>query len=700
MLLLLSVFWNCNRKIESMSHKYTNALIHESSPYLLQHAHNPVNWVAWSPEILEQAQRENKLLLISIGYAACHWCHVMENECFEDEEVAEVMNSNFINVKIDREERPDIDHIYMDAVQMMTGRGGWPLNVVALPDGRPFWGATYVKKADWIKVLEQLSEMYNKEPEKVTAYAKDLARGIKAINLIEPTTSPEALSKSDLESAVKDWSSYFDREMGGYRRAPKFMMPVNLDFLLHYAWAEQNNDIMGYVDLTLTKMAYGGVYDHLGGGFARYSVDHRWHVPHFEKMLYDNGQLVSLYAQAYGVTKNELYRDVVDETISFVARELMSVEGGFYSSLDADSLDKEGNLEEGAYYVWSSEELEELLQVDFPLFSAYYNVNATGFWEEGKYVLIRTRSNREIAEEFQLSKSELKKKLSLCKEKLLEVRQQRNKPRLDDKILTSWNGHMLKGLLEAYRYLGNKNYLDLALRNANFIKEELIGEDYSLLHNYKEGKSSINGYLEDYASLIDAYIALYEVSFDENWLQLARALTNYCIDNYWAPDAGLFYFTSKKDHFIIRRTLETSDNVVPASNSMMARNLFKLSKLLFEPKLEDMANEMLGAVQSNLQKDIAGYPNWLHLVLYSENPFYEVAVSGQAVNDISRELQNHYLPNTVFAGSAGESNLPLLEKRFKSGETLIYLCEKGACKLPEKIPEKVLGQLESKPKPF
>ncbi len=683
-----------------MAHKYTNALIHESSPYLLQHAHNPVNWVAWSPEILERAQKEDKLLLISIGYAACHWCHVMEAECFEDEEVARVMNSNFINIKVDREERPDIDHIYMDAVQMMTGRGGWPLNVVALPDGRPFWGATYVKKGDWIKVLEQLSEMYKAEPEKVKVYAKDLARGIKAINLIEPATSQGAYSKSDLESSVKDWSSYFDREMGGYRRAPKFMMPVNLDFLLHYAWAEQNNAIMTHVDLTLTKMAFGGVYDQLGGGFARYSVDHRWHVPHFEKMLYDNGQLVSLYSQAFAVTKNKLYRDIVEETISFVVRELMSPEGGFYSSLDADSLDKEGKLEEGAYYVWSSDELEGLLKEDFPLFAAYYNVNATGFWEEGKYVLIRTRSHKEIAEEFQLSESELTKKISLCKQKLLDVRRQRSKPRLDDKILTSWNGHMLKGLLEAYRYLGNEHHLHLALKNANFIKKELIAEDYSLYHNYKEGKSSISGYLEDYASLIDAYIALYEVSFDESWLHFARGLTDYCIENYWDPASGLFYFTSRKDHFIIRRTLETSDNVVPASNSIMARNLFKLSKLLFEPKFEDMAGEMFSAVQGNLQKDIAGYPNWLHLILYSENPFYEVAISGPAVNDISKDLQSHYLPNTVFAGSKSESKLPLLEKRYKSGETLIYLCEKGACKLPEKEPEKVLGQLESKPNPF
>ena len=331
-----------------MSHRYTNGLINESSPYLLQHAHNPVDWFAWRPEILEKARQENKLLLISIGYAACHWCHVMERECFEDEEVAQTMNFHFINIKIDREERPDVDHIYMDALQMMTGQGGWPLNIVALPDGRPFWGATFVKKEQWIRALEQLARLYREDPEKIEEYATDLARGIRQINLVTDKTAADIMSDEDLKNLIENWSRHFDTKKGGYNRAPKFMMPGNLDFLLHYAWESQEQNIDDYVNTTLTRMAYGGIFDHIGGGFARYSVDTKWHVPHFEKMLYDNALLSSVYAKAYGQSGNELYADIVHRTISFLATELMSEKGGFYSSLDADSLDDEGNLEEGS----------------------------------------------------------------------------------------------------------------------------------------------------------------------------------------------------------------------------------------------------------------------------------------------------------------------------------------------------------------
>lgn len=344
---------SCKQKPKEVTHEHTNALIHETSPYLLQHAHNPVNWEAWHPDVLERAKKEDKLLLISIGYAACHWCHVMEKECFEDAEVAEVMNKNFVNIKIDREERPDVDQIYMDAIQMISGQGGWPLNIVALPDGRPFWGATYVPKDNWIKSLEQLAELYKKDKPRVTQYAADLANGLHAINLVENDKDSDLYSLDQLDVAIQNWTQYFDTFLGGHKRAPKFMMPNNWDFLLHYATAVDKPEIMEFVDTTLTRMAYGGVYDHVGGGFSRYAVDTKWHVPHFEKMLYDNGQLTSLYAKAYAATKNELYKNVVEETINFVQEEFLDRSGGFYSSLDADSLDENAELVEGAYYVWT-----------------------------------------------------------------------------------------------------------------------------------------------------------------------------------------------------------------------------------------------------------------------------------------------------------------------------------------------------------
>ncbi len=677
-----------------MSHQYTNALINETSPYLLQHAHNPVNWEAWSPDVLKRAQDEGKLLLISIGYAACHWCHVMEKECFEDEEVAKVMNERFINIKIDREERPDIDQIYMDAVQMMTGRGGWPLNVVALPDGRPFWGATYVKKEDWIKVLLQLSELYAEEPNKVIDYARDLAQGIKEINLIPPHENPDLYTKEQLQTALDKWTSYFDLEMGGYKRAPKFMMPVNLDFLLHYAWAEDDLDIQNYLNLTLTKMAYGGVYDQLGGGFSRYSVDAKWHVPHFEKMLYDNGQLVSLYAKAYAYTENELYRKTVEETVAFVAEELTDDSGAFYSSLDADSNDEEGNLEEGAYYVWKAEELQQVLGDDFPIFKDYYNINPFGFWEEGKFVLIRNQTDAEIAKIHGLSVNELRQKLSEGEKRLLETRGKRERPRLDDKILASWNGLMLKGLVDAYKILGSKKYLDMALKNASFISENMMKDDGGLYHNHKEGKSTLNGYLEDYASVIDAFLGMYEVTFDEQWLNKAESLAEYCLKNFYDDSSGLFYFTSKEDEFVIRRTLETSDNVIPASNSMMAKNLFYLSKHLYKESYEETALNMMKAVQGNFDEDVSGYANWLHLVLFTANPFYEVAIVGPESLEDRRLLQQNYLPNSIMAGAPGDSDLPLLEKRYVDGETLLYVCQKGSCKLPVSAPTEALNQIQ------
>jgi uncharacterized protein YyaL (SSP411 family) len=684
------------QKKAPMQHKYTNALIDETSPYLLQHAHNPVNWEAWSPEVLARAQNENKLVLISIGYAACHWCHVMEKECFEDEEVAEIMNASFINIKIDREERPDIDHIYMDALQMMTGSGGWPLNVVTLPDGRPFWGATYVKKADWIRVLGQLQEAYEKDPEKVTEYAQKLAEGIKAVNLIEPhATNTDILSLEELHTVYKKWSQFFDTRLGGYNRAPKFMMPANLDFLLHYGTSEKNASVLEYVNTSLTKMAYGGIYDHIGGGFSRYSVDTKWHVPHFEKMLYDNGQLISLYSKAYAATENALYRKVVEETISFVETELMDTGFGFYSSLDADSYNASGELEEGAYYVWSQEELQGILADSFDVFKAYYNINNYGLWEHGNYVLIRDETHRDIAEKHGMSVKALSASIENAKGLLIKERAKRNKPRLDDKILTSWNGLMLSGLVDAYRYLGNEHYLDLALRNAAFIRNNLIKADGSMFHNHKNGKSSINGYLEDYASVAAAFLNLYEVTMEEKWLFDSRALLDFCIRDFYDPDNGLFYFTSKEEDFIIRRTIEAADNVIPASNSIMAKTLFKMSKLFPDTQYEEISKKMLKTLQNNIIENGHNYANWMHLALYFNEPFYEIAITGASFKNTARELRQNYLPNTVLCGTNSNSKLSLLQNRLVEDKTLIYVCQHGSCKLPVTDPAEALGLIRN-----
>jgi hypothetical protein len=374
--------------------KFTNSLIKETSPYLLQHAHNPVNWEAWNAKSLEKARKEDKLLLISVGYSACHWCHVMEHESFEDEGVAEIMNANFINIKVDREERPDVDQVYMNAVQVMTGAGGWPMNIVALPDGRPVWGGTYLRKEQWKDALKQLSGLYQTKPEEMKEYASRLEKGLQQLQLIETPEEETTFSINFLNEILEKWKKRLDRKNGGSRGAPKFMLPVNQNFLLRYAVQKKDKELLEHCLHSLDKISYGGVFDHIGGGFSRYSVDERWHVPHFEKMLYDNAQLVSLYSRAFSLTKDSWYEEVVFKTLNFTKEELTDASGAFYSALDADSEDENGNKTEGAYYVWTKDDLQDLLKEDFPIFEAYYNINPFGKWEENNYVLIRTKDDK------------------------------------------------------------------------------------------------------------------------------------------------------------------------------------------------------------------------------------------------------------------------------------------------------------------
>ena len=685
LLLLLSILLlSCNNKTSKPveTHQYTNDLIHESSPYLLQHAHNPVNWNAWNEETLAQAKKENKLLLISIGYAACHWCHVMERESFQDSIVASIMNDKFINVKVDREERPDIDQVYMNAVQLMTGSGGWPLNVIALPDGRPVWGGTYFSKEEWSQILNQVSTLYQEDPKKMIEYATKLEAGIKGLDLVEVNTDEPIFTKKDLETALNNWKESFDHDYGGYKRSQKFMMPDNYDFLLRYAFQNNDKELMNYVELTLDKMAFGGVYDHVGGGFSRYATDTKWHVPHFEKMLYDNAQLVSLYSNAYKVLKKPLYKNTVYETLKFVERELYNTNGYFYSSLDADSDTKDGHHEEGAFYVWTANELKSLLKDDFSLFAAVYNINDFGKWEKDNYVLIRKDGLKDIAAKHSISIDSLEDKLISWKKLLLEKRAERARPNLDDKTLTSWNALMLKGYLDAYKTFNETHFLDIALKNANFILNKQSTNDGGLYHSFKDGKSSINGYLEDYATTIEAFIDLYEITLETKWLNAARDLTNYTFDNFYDDTSKMFYFTSNKDKALVSRSIEYRDNVIPASNSVMANNLFELSHHFENKAYEKTASQMLNNVKAELIKYPSAFSNWQELMLNHTNPYYEIAIVGGNSSNFVKQLQSYYIPNKLIAASESSSNLPLLKSRFSEGNTLIYICQNSVCKLP------------------
>jgi uncharacterized protein YyaL (SSP411 family) len=692
-LILLSalILINCKGQNDKNMHKYTNDLIKETSPYLLQHAHNPVNWKAWNENSLQQAKDENKLLLISIGYSSCHWCHVMEKESFEDSLVASVMNDNFINIKVDREERPDVDNVYMNAVQLMTGRGGWPLNAVALPDGRPIWGGTYFSKEDWINSLEQIISIYEEEPNKLVEYADKLEEGIKTMDVVTPNPNKPRFIKDTLQTAIQSWARSWDTRQGGINRAPKFMMPNNYHFLLRYGYQNQDQEILDYVNTTLEQMAFGGVNDHIGGGFSRYSTDMKWHVPHFEKMLYDNAQLVSLYSDAYLATKNELYKETVYETLQFVAREMTTDEGGFYSALDADSLDKEGSLEEGAYYVWTKEELETLLGEDFPLFKEYYNINAYGKWEKDHYVLIRQDLDQSFIEEHSLTLADFQNKKRAWKELLLRFREsERSRPRLDDKILTSWNGLMTKGYIDAYRVFNDEAFLKVALKNANFILNKMRREDGGLNRTYKDGQSTINAYLEDYAATIDAFIALFEVTTDTKWLEEAKRLTDYTLENFQNTDNSMFYFTSNKDASLVTRNIEYLDNVIPASNSIMAKNIFTLSHYYLDKKYTDTAAAMLNNIQADISKYPTSYSNWMDLMLNYTQPYYELVVVGKEAPQRLKELNSFYLPNKLIAASTKKSDQEIFEGRFLENNTLIYVCVNNACKLPVKTVEEAL----------
>ena len=690
---LLFFTTSCNSQHEkndmTEEHKYTNSLVNETSPYLLQHAHNPVNWHPWNEETLAKAKKEDKLLLISIGYSACHWCHVMEHESFEDSAVAKVMNDNFICIKVDREERPDVDQIYMTAVQLMNNRGGWPLNCIALPNGQPFWGGTYFRKDDWKKQILQMANIYKTDKNRVIEFAGRLTKGIQQTENIVENTDEIDFKWKDLDNMVSPWSEKFDNTEGGTNGAPKFPMPNAYNFLLKYGHLSNNPEVSEHVELTLDKMAFGGIYDQIGGGFARYSVDKYWKAPHFEKMLYDNGQLVSLYSEAYLKHQKPLYKEVVFETLEFIERELMAENGAFYSALDADS---EG--EEGKFYVWNEQELKSLIIEDFSIFKDYYNINGKGLWEHGNYILLRKESKERIAKKHTISISDLESKIKNWKKVLMGARDKRIRPGLDDKSLTSWNSLMLKGYIDAYMTFGVKHHLDIALKNGNFIVNTQMSEDGKLLHSYKDGRSTINAYLEDYSLTISAFIRLYEATFDTKWITYSEKLTEYAIAHFYDTKSGMFFFTSDLDPELVARKMEINDNVIPASNSVMSNSLFDLGTILGKDNYKEMSIKMLNNVKPDMDSYASGYANYATLMLKQVSPYYEIAIVGEDAHDKTMEMNTRYNPNTLFIGSFKESNLELLEGKYVEGTTMIYVCENKVCQLPTTEIKQALKQIK------
>ena len=660
-------------------HEHTNRLIDESSPYLLQHAHNPVDWYPWGEEALAKAKKENKLLIISVGYSACHWCHVMEHESFEDSVVASIMNEHFVPIKVDREERPDVDDVYMTACRIVTGRGGWPLNAFALPDGRPIWAGTYFPQDQWLSILEQFSELNKNEPEKLIEQADQITKGIQGIDDVALVSTPSKFDKAVIQNFGEKFIKGLDFKEGGNDREQKFPMPNNFEFLMKYYALSGNEKALEGLTLTLDKMAMGGIYDQAGGGFARYSVDRIWKAPHFEKMMYDNSQLVSLYSQAYKLTKDPHYKQIIEQSLEWVKREMTDQSGGFYSSLDADS---EG--EEGKFYVWSQEEIDGL----FPdeelnkFVKDYYGVSKRGNWEHTN-ILLRKKTDQEFADRHSMSMEKIKELREQANATLLKERENRVRPGLDDKILTSWNALMTKGYVDAYLALGNETYKEAALKNANFILSNQKQKDFRLNRNYKDGKSSINGFLDDYATTIDAFIKLYQMTFDEKWLNEATGLTDYAIEHFMNPENSMFNYTSDIDPPLVARKLELVDNAIPASNSIMAKNLKALGELLYNKQYlgfsEQMLQNMVGTI---LEQDNPGfYSNWCQLYLDMVYPPYEIAIVGENAEELNAEIQGHFSPTSLFLGGKTEGKLQLLANKLQEG-TLIYVCQNKACKFP------------------
>lgn len=668
-----------------------NKLIHTSSPYLKQHAYNPVWWYPWGKEALQRAKDEDRPMIISIGYSACHWCHVMERESFENEEIARVMNDVFVCIKVDREERPDVDQIYMEAIQTMGLQGGWPLNVFAMPDQKPFYGGTYFPPKKWLHILNSISQAFREKRNQLEVSAVEFTKALSVSDsekygLLDDGFSANSESLNQMVSSMMD---HCDWKEGGLNRAPKFPNPSIWKFLLNANGIAQDKDIHKQIMLTLIKMASGGIYDQIGGGFARYSVDEGWFAPHFEKMLYDNGQLISLYSVAYQVEKDERFKEVVYESIEFVKSELMSSENGFYSALDADSEE-----EEGSFYIWTADELEQILGKDAAIIMKYYQVEGEGNWERGSNILHTKQTPEDFAAELGIVENEFQVTLKAAKSRLMAVREKREKPGLDDKILTSWNALMLKGLIDAYHSFGEESFLDLAQKNASFIYENLC-IDGALLRNYSSESNGISAYLDDYAFAIDAFLSLYQATFKRQWLDVATELTDYAMEHFYDSTEELFYFTDYKSEQLIARKKEIFDNVIPSSNSAMAQNLYFLGHLLERDVYLKRSENMISKIAPLIKTDPQYLTNWGSLYAFRTKPIIEIAIIGEDFLSFSHELQKHFIPNMVICGSAKSNDLPLLQNRISiHDKTTIYVCFNKSCKLPVHSIDEALEQIK------
>lgn len=652
-----------------------NRLIHASSPYLLQHAYNPVDWYEWGEEALQKARRENKLILVSIGYSACHWCHVMEHECFEKEDTAAIMNKHFVCIKVDREERPDIDQLYMDALQLLTGRGGWPLNMFTLPDGRPLHGGTYFPKTEFETTLNALTNLWENEPEKAMEFATKLARGVKSIDQFEYSADSE---KGNLliRETLEKWQENFDLNWGGYTWAPKFMMPSNWDLFMQYGHYFNNQRFKDAVEITLDRMALSGTYDQVGGGFCRYSTDSFWKVPHFEKMLYDNAQLLGLYGKAWSAYRKPLYAQLVNSMDGFLQRELKDHSGLYYSALDADS---EG--EEGKFYCWTEPELKQLCGAQFDLVKEVYALEENGNWEHGKNILHCPYTLHELQTRCGMSLNAIQEQLDAVHARLLEARNKRVRPGLDDKLLCSWNALLAKGYAEAGMAMNRPDLIDKASSLADKILEVFFVNE--VLYRVAKGNEvKIEGFAEDFACLIDALIHVAEASFRDDLLHKAHSLMQQCINRFYDTNRQLFTFTPIDRPELLTRKLDVNDDVIPSANSILARCLFKLHYYFENESYLDKLETMQGLVAGKFARYPGGFANWMQVMLLQSEGFEQVLGSGPEAAKELGKLRMNYKPNRICFEVKVGSSIPLFSSKPVGTETRFWICEDKTCGLP------------------
>jgi uncharacterized protein len=652
-----------------------NRLIHSTSPYLLQHAHNPVDWFEWGTEALTKAKQEDKPILVSIGYSSCHWCHVMEHESFEDNDIASLMNEFFVCIKVDREERPDIDQVYMEAVQALGANGGWPLNVFLTPDQKPFFGGTYFSSAAWSQILINVNTAFKEKREQLSISANELTTHLATSEIARYQQANQWKElKEEIESSYRSIESKFDHIWGGVEKAPKFIMPSVWQWMLRYQYLTKNEAALTHTNLTLKKILQGGIYDQVGGGFARYSVDKEWFAPHFEKMLYDNAQLLSLYAEAYAITKDEDYRQAVYETFAWLQREMKHEQGVYYSALDADS---EG--EEGKFYVWTNQQLEDCLLEDSKLAQEYFECTEEGNWEHSNNILKRS-STLKIPKE----------KLAAIKQTLLNEREKRPRPGLDDKIITSWNAMTIIGLVDSYRYLQDEFFLKAAISSIQFIEKNLVEGD-AIYRSFKGKRSNTEGFLDDYACLISAYTALHQATLDESYIEKAKRFTEITFLKFFDSSDGYFHYTSSSAEQLIARKKEVFDNVIPSSNSVMARNLLLVGSLVDIEEWKTIAERMVNNLSHVIRSEINYTGNWGMALMESQRSFTEVVLAGDSTEGFQKQLQQTYHPFNLYLKAVKGSVLPLTAQKVAiNNQATIYVCVNKTCKLPVHSVEEAL----------